>query len=424
MVLISVAFFIFSALMPAGKIPLKKAVETGIKKDSQYKNRLLDSKITRLNRQKVQMKRLFNLDFGGSYLFKSQQMEIAVIPGTTITAGAKHNYDLKLALVQPIFTGNILANAIKLEMQKETVTKNKTLLREIEVAGLIKFSYFTFQLLENKKKSLSLLIKNLKLHLKRLSDYYKEELVKKSDVLETGIKISEAKMTLEELNQLTTEEKINFKKLCGFTIDEIEKDYRETIGTLDDSLSFFKTRHPALETIDQNIRMHLLKKKIVSGNYLPQVKGFAELHYGRPGIDFFANQWSLYFQGGIAVNLKIFDWNQLKKDKTIVDFTVQQLNNRKEELILEIEKNLAKLYSKKSSIEKQLKMVENLVKFADEDAGLKEALYKENQVANIDYLSALLTKERYESRQNELMLQSQLIKLNINTLIGRYGEEK
>ena len=154
-ILPAMAFFILTVLLPAGKIPLKKAVETGIQQDSQYKNRLLDTKITHLNRQKAQMKRLFNLDFGGSYVFKSQQMEIAVIPGMEITAGAKHNYDLKLSLVQPIFTGNILSNAVKLETQKETVSENNTLLREIEVAGMIKRSYFTYRLLENKKKSLS-----------------------------------------------------------------------------------------------------------------------------------------------------------------------------------------------------------------------------------------------------------------------------
>ena len=422
-------FFIFAPLLSAGEIPLEKAIESGIQKDPQYQNRLLDSKIAALNRQKARLKKLFNLNFNSSYLFKSQQMEIVlpdsqpapgvVIPGMQMTAGSKHNYDLKLSLTQPIFTGNILSNSAKLEMQKETVTRNNAFLREIEITGLIKLSYFTYQLLENKRKSLSLLIENLELHLKKITDFYKEELVKKSDVLETEIKISEAKMNLENLSQLMKEEKINFKKLCGFNIEEIERGYRETVGTLQDSLSFFKTGHPALKTMDENIRMQLLKKKIISGNYLPQVSGFAELHYGKPGIDFFANEWSLYFQGGIAVNFKIFDWNQLKEDKKIVDFSIQQLDNRKEELVLEIKKSLDQLYSKKESIERQLEIVKNLVKYAAEDAGLKEELYKENQVSNIDFLSALLTKERYKSMQNELMLQSQLVKLNINRLIGR-----
>jgi outer membrane protein TolC len=417
-----------------GEIPLKQAIETGTRMDSQYKNHLLEHDIGRLNRAKARMKTLFQLDFGGSYLFKSQQMEIlfpdvhpapgAAMPGSKITAGAKHNYDLKLSLVQPIFTGGVLANAVKLETQKQILTKHQTALREIEVAAKIKSSYFTYRLLENKKKSLSLLIKSLKLHLKKITDFYREDLVKKSDLLETEMKLLEIEMKLEDLNQLLEEEKINFAGLCTFNIDDIEKIYDETNGTLRESMEFFKARHPVLKTIDNNIQSLFLRKKITSGQYLPRVNGFAELHYGKPGIDFFKNEWSLYFQGGIAVNFKIFDWNRLRKDKKIVDFSIQQLYNRKEGLITETEKALAQMYAKKRTIEKQLELVEKLVTAAARDAALKEELYKEHQVANIDYLVSLLTKERYQSMKNERAVEYQMVKLRINTLIGRCGEEK
>lgn len=416
------------------KISLEKAIEKGIQFDNQHKNRLLDTEISGLNQKKARMKKLFYVDLAGSYFFKSRQMEIAfpdsnpapgvVIPGMNITAGAKHNYDLKLSVVQPIFTGGILTNHVKLETLKQIREKYNTDSRKIEVAGMIKSSYFTCQLLESKKKSLSLLIRNLELHYKRLNDLYKEELIKKSDLLETQIKISETEMKFEELDQLLKEEEINFTRLCGFAVEEMEKKYDESISTLPESLSFFKARHPVLKTIDQNIRMLDLQKKIAAGNYLPRVQGFAELHYGRPGIDFFKNEWSLYFQGGINVNFRIFDGNQLKIEKKTVDMTIRKLDNHKEDLVLEVKKKLTQLYAKKKSIEKQLDLVKSMVKLAFEDAGLKEELVKENQVPNIDYLSALLDKERYESVQNELLLQVRLIKLNINTLIGRYGEEQ
>ncbi|UCH93666.1 MAG: TolC family protein [Candidatus Aminicenantes bacterium] len=414
------------------KISLEKAVEKGIQSDARYKNRLLDSEITGLYRQKARMKKRFHVDLQGSYFFQSQQMEIVfperplvpgvTIPGSTISAGAKHNYDLKLSLVQPIFTGGILSNRVKLETQKQVREKYKTHLRKIEVAGMIKASYFTYRLLESKKKSLSLLIGSLKLHLKKITNLYNEDLVKKSDLLETKIKISEAEMEFEELNQLLEEEKINFARLCGFAVEDIEKTDDEPMETFRESLSLFKTRHPALKTIDQEIRMLFLEKKIVSGNYLPRVKGFAELHYGKPGIDFFRNEWSLYFQGGVSINFRIFDWNQLKSEKQVVDQAIRQLNNRKQELAAEVKKRLAQLYAKKRSVERQLKTVNRLVKFASEDAGLKQELYREQQAANIDFLSALLSRERYESLRNELILQVRLIKLNINTLIGRYGD--
>ncbi len=411
-------------------IPLEKAVEKGIQMDNQYQNRLLDTEISGLNQKKARMKKLFYVDLAGSYLFKSQQMEIAfppstpapgvVIPGMNISAGAKHNYDLKLSLVQPIFTGGILSNYVKLETINQLREKYNADSREIETAGMIKASYFTCRLLESKKKSLSLLIRNLKLHYKKLNDLYKEELVKKSDLLETQIKISETGMKQEELNQLLQEEKIDFTRLCGFAVEDVEKNYDESISTLQESLSFFEAHHPGLKIIDQNIRMLDLQKKIAAGDYLPRVQGFAELHYGRPGIDFFKNEWSLYFQGGINVNLRIFDWNRLKIEKKTADLASRKLANHKEDLVLEVKKKLTQLYAKKKSIEKQLEMVKNMVKFASEDADLKEELVNENQVPNIDYLSALLDKERYQSMQNELLLQLRLIKLNINTLIGRY----
>jgi len=412
------------------KISLEKAIEEGIQRDNQHKNRLLDSEISGLNQKKARMKKLFYVDLAGSYFFKSRQMGIAfpdsnpapgvVIPGMNITAGAKHNYDLKLSVVQPIFTGGILSNHVKLETQKQLREKYNTDSRKIEVAGMIKSSYFTYRLLESKKKSLSLLIRNLKLHYKRINDLYKEELVKKSDLLETQIKISETEMKHEELDQLLKEEEINFTRLCGFAVDDVERKYDESISTLPESLSFFKARHPVLKIIDQNIRMLDLQKKIAAGNYLPRVQGFAELHYGRPGIDFFQNEWSLYFQGGINVNFRIFDGNQLKIEKKTVDMTIRKLDNHKEDLILEVKKKLTQLYAKKKSIEKQLDLVKSMVKSASEDAVLKEELVKEKQVPNIDYLSALLDKERYQSMQNELLLQVRLIKLGINTLIGRY----
>ena len=415
------------------KISLETAVEKGIQRDSQHKNRLLDTEISGLNQKKARKKKLFYVDLGGSYFFKSQQMEIAfpasspapgvVIPGMNITAGAKHNYDFKLSLVQPIFTGGILSNHVKLETQKQLREKYNTDSRKIEVAGMIKSSYFTCRLLESKKKSLTLLIRNLELHYKRLNDLYKEELVKKSDLLETQIKISETEMKHEELNQLLKEEKINFTRLCGFAVEEVEKKYDESISTLTESLSFFKAHHPALKTIDQNISMLYLQKKIAAGNYLPRVQGFAELHYGKPGIDFFKNEWSLYFQGGINVNYRIFDGNQLKIEKKTADMGIRKLDNHKEDLVLEVKKKLTQLYAKKKSIEKQWDLIKSMVKLASEDAALKEELVREKQVSNIDYLSALLDKERYESIQNELLLQLRLIKLNINTLIGRYGGE-
>jgi outer membrane protein TolC len=419
---------------PASDIPLEQAVETGIRADAQYKNRLLDREAAALEQKKARMEKFFKLDASGSYLFRSRQMEISLpnfqlapgvtVPGPQITAGSKHNYDLGLSLAQPLYTGGILANNVKLAAEKESIERQRAFLRRLELAGKIKASYFTYRLLENKKKSLALLIENLELHARRIDDFYREELVGKSDLLETGLKIAEVEMNLEESTRAMKEEALNFNGLCTVDIEAVERDYDEPVGTLAESLAFFKAHHPALKTIDHNIAAALLGRKIIAGRHLPRVSGFAELHYGRPGIDFFKDEWSLYVQGGIAVDVKVFDWNRLKRDKRIADISIERLENRKAALIDETKKALARLYTRMRSIERQLQLLEKLIKTSAEDAALKEEAYKEQQAANIDYLSALLAKERYQSMKNERTAERQLVKVGINTLIGRYGDEK
>jgi len=412
-------------------IQLQEAIENGIKIDLHYQNRQIDAEMAELERQKAKFKKFFSLDFAASYLFKSQQMEIsfpamspvtaAVTTGNVIKAGAKNNFDFKLSLVQPLFTGNILSNSVEIEKFKKMRENYNVDLRKIEISGAIKSSYFTYKLLKSKQKSLKLLMKNLKLHLKRITDFYNEDLIKKTDLLETKIKLAESKIKISDLNQLIEEEKINFKKLCDFNVEDIEKNYDEKIESFEDSLKFLINRHPVLRVIDENRKIMELRKKLVSGSYLPHLNGFAELHYGKPGIDFFKNEWSVYFQGGLNINWNIFDWNQKKQDKKILDMSIQKLTNNKKDIVDDASKKLRQLYSKKRSLENQLELVEQLVSSSSEDVLLKKEMYNEQQISNLDYLSAMLEKESYQTRKSEVSIQISIVKLNINALIGRIG---
>lgn len=418
---LALAVLLTGSVFLCAEIPLRQAVETGVREDAQYQNHLSDMDISRLNQVKARLNKRFNLDFSGSYLFKSQQMEIGFLPGQSFTAGSRHNYDLKLALTQPFYTGGMLSSGVKLERQNEAVVRLRSELRALQVAGRIKLSYFTYRLLESKKKSLSLLVENLELHLERIQAFYREELVKKSDILETELKIAEAKLTLADLARAMEEENILFKRLCTLEISGIEPDYREAVGTEAEMLAYFSAHHPALRVLSESAEGLRIRKRLNAGAYLPQVFGFAQLHYGKPGIDFFKDSWSFYFQGGVSINLKVFDWSRLKKDQAVTDHSLRQLENRKAALLADARKGLGQLYARKRAIESQVGLLGRMAALAAEDARLKEQLYKENQAANIDYLSALLNKEKYESQRSERKVELQMVNININTLVGRNG---
>lgn len=409
-----------SILFP--NIPLKIAIKNAIKMDVNYKNQVLEEKSAQIRKKNAEMRKLFSINSNLSFLFKSEKMKIE-FPGATMYAGSKNNYDISLSLQQPIFSGDVLSNLSNMEEINLAIEKNKTLLKKIEIVFKIKSSYFNYFLLQNKKESLNYLIKDLNLHYRKIKNLYKEELVKKTDLLETERKIEELYINLEDLNSMIINEKITFNKLCKTDINEIDKNYNENIKDYELAFTEFKKSHPILKTIDEKIILLSYKGKIIKGEYLPQITGFAEIHYGKPGIDFFRNEWGTYFQAGVNVNLKIFNWNKQKRDLNIIKYSNQKIMNEKEDFILEGEKLLKQLYATKKSIENKINILNKLIKISNEDTELKKGLYEEQQISNIDYLESITKKERYISMKNELKTLYELIKLSINKTIGKYMEE-
>ncbi len=414
------------------KIPLERAIEEGLKKDSEYLNSVLDQEKAEIQRQLVAKNKLFRLDFGGSYLYKSQTTKIDFFPvqipevrtvsGQPVEIGLMNNFDFSISLNQPLFTGGVLTNSIKLEEVKKAEAANQKILKMNEFAGLIKSSFFQYLLLARRRQSLITLEKTLDLHRRRLEDLLEEGLARKTDLLETLSKIEEILLSINDMEQAMELEKIHFIKLCSYSPEEIDPSYREKSLSQIEAFSHFRQYHPMLKTLHNQAEILSLQKKITSGKYLPQVSGFAEAHYGKPGIDLYKKEWTLYFQGGIVLKLPVFDWNRLRSEKTLLDYQIQKLENQRAQFVKDITQTLDQLYTSLRMLEEKKDHIDQLVLYSEEDAELKAALYEEKQMPNVDYLSALLNREKNILMREAIQIQIEMIRVNINTLIGNSKE--
>lgn len=425
-------FFLIIALLPLAvhaKLSLPEAIRKAIEMDPDVQNTILETFQSRLEEQNARFQKWFSARLGGDYRYQSEQMEInlpdiplgndVTIRLDPMTVGVKHNYDLKLAINQPLFTGGMLTNTISLNQARVELLRNQTRACQIDVVRLVKSSYFQHKLLKSKLASLDTFIKKLKLHRQKLSDFYREDLIKKSDLLETECRLQEQMLSREEVEDQIESERIHFESLCGVGIDDVLEDYSEPINRYLDSLSDFRSAHPLLNVINHQKEMIAFQKKMVKGSSLPQIGGFLELHYARPGIDFFRDDWMLYFQGGIHLDFNLFDWNTRKRQQKILGHELEKLTNQRQDFIRQVEKKLKQLYESKTSAERRSEIIESLIENSEEDIRLKEELLEEQQISNIDYLAALATRERYESMGHAVKIQIELIKTNINALIGK-----
>lgn len=425
-------FSSFPPLLTADKT-LEEAVASGIKKNAGVQNRVLDEKSSLLHKERAEKDKLFSLILGGAYRYQSDRMEISfdeispapgiTIPGRNITAGTYHNFDIKLGLTQPLFTGFVLKNMAASEEVRTVIARNRTFRQRLEIANLIKTSYFRYRLLLNEKDTLSALLKKLEIHHQKLLAFYEENLAGRSDILETETRVQEQKLALSDLESAIDKEKIHFIKLCGLDIEQVEEHFQEKSVTYEEALSFFQNRHPVLKNFEEQIRLIDIQKRIIQGRYLPLVAGFAEVHFGKPGLDIFRNEWAPYFIGGISVDFKLFDGSKKKIDLEVLANTQKKFENSRSDFLQEGEKNLKQLFEQKKSAEHQIHIIDRLLDLAREDNRIKRDLVREDQISNRDYLASLTAEKGYASRRNTMLCRLELIKVHINTLAGIYKEE-
>jgi outer membrane protein TolC len=426
--------FMAGAFILAAKVPLSQAVSNAWKISPGIDSQRLEGDAAAIAGLTALRQKYFSVYFNGSYRYTSDRVQVKLSdfpfplnveapPGTIILSTANDNYDLKMSLLQPIYSGGVLSNAARIEAVREAAERDLLRMKKLELAGKVKNSFFSHSLFCRKRDSLNLLLDILKLHQGRLENLYQEDLVRKSDLLETMAKADEIRLNLEDLEQLIRAEALNFSMLSGYEPGDI--DYEGSTG--EDSLAaareFFLANHPLLRSLDEKARLIQLQKKSISGSYLPQVSAAAELHYGRPGQNFFAKQWTPYVVGMLSVSLPVFNWNKGGRDKSLVDIAARKLDDQRRDFIRESEKSLRQLFLQKDSLGKKLALLDGLVANAAEDAGLKEKLYAENQIDHSDYLAALTSRERYLSNREELLAQVELLQVGIQTLIGKCEEE-
>lgn len=424
-----VGLLFINAFPAQEKIRLEQAVADGIAMNPAYANALLDKETAAVEESQARQNRLFTVQTGGDYFYRSATLQIEIpgvevpglisVPGKSLEAGVHHNFDLKMGVYQPIYTGGRLSGSLKLREIQKAVADNQARLQKLEIAGQIKTVFFDFLVLDKNRESLTHLKDKLNLHLAKAEDLRQEGLIGKIDVLETRRRIDEIDLRIEDVSQAIAAQRIRFHRLCGHYPGDIDRSYTEEGEPLAASMDYFRTHHPAFLTLQKRIDLLTAQKRIASAQTLPQVSGFGEVHYGKPGIDFFQKEWMLYFQGGITVNWTLFNWGKADAEKEVLDLEIRKIQNQTEYFLNDIRENLEKLYQLRRMLENKIALAEELIENTREEADIKADLYRERRLPNRDYLAALEAMEQAKVFQKELRYRLEQVNIRINTLIGR-----
>ncbi len=420
----------------AAKVSLRQAVEQAWAQSPAVERQLLGEEAAGIGLRYALRQRFFRLDAGGSYRFSSDAVEVlakdfpllpedlSIPDGLVLLSGPHDFYDLKLSLVQPLYTGGAITQAIRMEEIKGLLERKRTELAKNDLAGQVKSSFLTFRLLQAKRDSLSRLLDTLGLHLKKIEAFVQEQLVRRSDLLETRSKMDEVLINLVDVSQQIEQERIAFQRLCGLDPEEVDASGLETVGTIEESLAAFNQSHPLLAAFEDQARLVEAGRQAAAAGRRPQLAAAYELHYGKPGVNFFKKEWSLYVQAGLTLTVPLINRGQSDRDMALGEVEKRKLASDRENFIRETEKGFMQVYGIKSSLSAKQTLTDDLIRDAEEEARLKDSLYRESQISNLDYLAAVANLAKYRSLKAELEVQQNLADVRIQMLIGRGGAQK
>lgn len=71
-------------------------------------------------------------------------------------------------------------------------------------------------------------------------------------------------------------------------------------------------------------------KKLLSKNLYPNIYGFAQGGYGKPGYNFLDNSFQDFYTVGIKLNWNVFDWGKIKEQKKSLDISKELIDAERE----------------------------------------------------------------------------------------------
>ncbi len=412
-------------------VPLGKAIDNGVRINCKIKNSILESRIIEIDHKIKKYNRYFTIKGSGSYLYRSKKVEIklpdmktergGIGSGLKIPGGTNHTYDIGVSVYQPIFTGNILSGLIRLNEYKKDINVNRKEFIELMLRGSIKRIFFNYRMLTKQLESIEILEKKIRNHFNRLEDLFGEGLIEKREILETKLKLREVLLSKEKIGNSKNSLSSMFKELTDYDIKDIEKNYSESIEDLETSRGLFILNHPKLRILSAQKKIISMSKKINKGKNLPQIGSFAEFHYGLPGINFLGKEWNSYFQGGINIKINVFDWGKVGKEDAIYNYNIEKVDNDKKDVIRKIRLKLSQLFKSLKSLKEQADIFKEMIGISKEELELKKMMFEEKQISNKDYLDVVFNVEKRQSLREQTILQIELVKVEINTMIGRKG---
>lgn len=394
----------------AKKMTLDESIKIGLEKSNVLHSSKMNVNYTESKSNEVNTYRLPSLSFAASYTRLSEVDPFSV---TTpfgrfdISQNFFNNYNMKVTLQQPLFTGFRLENNSKIAEYNYLAAKQDYTRDEKELIYNIKNSYWDLFKANQIKKVVEENVAQVQSHLTDVQNLFKVGLATKNDMLKVQVQLGEAQLRLIDANNAVKLASINLANVIGISLDteiqtsdEIEK---QPLNNYDLSELIDKAYNSRAELKSMNYRVQVSESGIsaAKSEWFPQLYLTGNYYYSRPNQrilpteDKFNGTWDVT----VSLSLNLWNWGATVDKTEAAQAQYEQAQDTykilKDRITLEVTRNYLDINksSEKISVAKQS------VGQAEENYRVTDEKFKNGLALNSDLLDAevalLQTKTNY-----------------------------
>ena len=328
-----------------------------------------------------------------------------------------------LMVTQPVFMGGAIIAMNKIADTNEEMMQNSADVRRLAVIYSVDQAYWQVVSLKHKQRlaeSFLNVVKKLDSDVQKMID---EGVATRSDGLSVSVKVNEAEMTLQKVNDGLVLSRMLLCKQIGLPLDseitltDEDADQLTVIAMRPQAIiEQGAARRPALKMLDNAVSISRQATNILKAANLPQVALTGGYAISNPNVlNGFEKKFGGFWNVGLLVRIPIWNWGdvayKVRASKTATAIASLELDEARDLIDLQVNQSSFKV----TEANKRLAMAQKSIERAEENL----------RVANVGFQEGVITPTTVMEAQTAwLQAQSQKIDAEIDVRLAQVDLQK
>ena len=177
-----------------------------------------------------------------------------------------------------------------------------------------------------------------------------------------------------------------------------------------------ENNRPELKNFDLAKDRLLATKSLLDSKLYPKLYGFGQAGYGRPGLNMLSNEFQTFYIVGAKLSWNLWNWNQTKTDKKVIDLQVDIINSNKETYKKNININKQKDLAEIEKYDELLIKDQELIALRTKIAKTISSQFDNGTITSSDYINEVNAET--QAKINYEMHKLQLLKAKYDFLVN------